>query len=278
MKGNTLTFHDKKSLAAISDTVGQAAFTAVFFMNRFMKTNIIKKALSFIAAAFILTATNHAQAAITVTNGDFNDITGLTYVGDVWYNGIPSGWNTDFPNTFYTVKYTGITNGAYNYVANLSQLTVTSPFAALWQSVGTTDYTGDVTLKFDLSELTPSGTNWEVGAAIFQGPNFGTLLALGQIKNGSLYTDPGTGVVPNGLGTFEITAPSVASGSLLQIAFWTTGGTPGLDNVSIIPEPTTLDLISLPVTAGAYMVDMISKNIYTCGINPRKFNALTIVY
>jgi hypothetical protein len=241
-------------------------------------TNIIKKALSLIAAAFITTAANNAQAAITVTNGDFNDITGLTYVGDVWYNGIPSDWNTDFPNTFYTVKYTGITNGAYNYVANLSQLTVTSPFAALWQSVGTTDYTGDVTLKFDLSELTPSGTNWEVGAAIFQGPNFGTLLALGQIKNGSLYTDPGTGVVPNGLGTFELTAPSVASVSLLQIAFWTTGGTPGLDNVSIIPEPTTLDLISLPVTAGAYMVDMISKNIYTCGINPRKFNALTIVY
>ena len=86
------------------------------------------------------------------------------------------------------------------------------------------------------------------------------------------------GVPQNGVGTFELTALNVASGSLLQIAFWTTGGTPGLDNVSIIPEPTTLDLISLPVTAGAYMVDMISKNIYSCGINPKKFNALTIVY
>jgi len=32
MKGNTLTFHDKKSLAAISDTIGQAAFSAAFFM------------------------------------------------------------------------------------------------------------------------------------------------------------------------------------------------------------------------------------------------------
>jgi len=32
MKGNTLTFHDKKSLAAISDTIGQAAFNAAFFM------------------------------------------------------------------------------------------------------------------------------------------------------------------------------------------------------------------------------------------------------
>jgi hypothetical protein len=32
MKGNTLTFHDKKSLAAISDTIGQAAMNAAFFM------------------------------------------------------------------------------------------------------------------------------------------------------------------------------------------------------------------------------------------------------
>jgi len=32
MKGSTLTFHDKKSLAAISDTIGQAAMNAAFFM------------------------------------------------------------------------------------------------------------------------------------------------------------------------------------------------------------------------------------------------------
>jgi hypothetical protein len=32
MKGNTLTFHDEKSLAAISDTIGQAALDAAFFM------------------------------------------------------------------------------------------------------------------------------------------------------------------------------------------------------------------------------------------------------
>jgi len=32
MKGNTLTFHDEKSLAAISDTIVQAAMNAAFFM------------------------------------------------------------------------------------------------------------------------------------------------------------------------------------------------------------------------------------------------------
>jgi hypothetical protein len=71
---------------------------------------------------------------------------------------------------------------------------------------------------------------------------------------------------------------NVAAGSDIQVAFWTTGGTPALTNVSIIPEPTALELISLPVKVGLYMVDNISKNIYTCGINPRKFNALHIVY
>ena len=42
MKGNTLTFHDKKSLAAIGDTIRQAAFSAVFFMvNSIIWTFII---------------------------------------------------------------------------------------------------------------------------------------------------------------------------------------------------------------------------------------------
>jgi hypothetical protein len=217
--------------------------------NKTMKNKTMKNKsiLSLACALVLLCLGGQANAALSVINGDFSNLTGLTYVGGPWYSGVPSGWNTAFSNTIYTVKYTGITNGNHDYVANLSQLTVTDPFAALWQSVGTTDYTGDVTLKFDLSELTPSGTSWEVGAAIFRGPNFGTLLALGQIKNGSLYTAPGTGVVPNGIGTFEITAPSLASGSLLQIAFWTTGGTPSLDNVSIsqVPEPSTGSMMGL---------------------------------
>jgi len=243
-----------------------------------MKNNLFKKVLKSTAAkliaAFLMLSSGQSKAALSVINGDFSDLTGNTYVGDVWYNGIPSGWNTDFPNTIYTVKYTGITNGTYDYVANISQLTSTSPnFYALYQSVGTTDYTGDVTVKFDLTNI--NGGGYDVGVAIFQGPNFNTLLANRSIQD--VFPDA-NGVPQNGVGTFELTALNVASGSLLQIAFWTTGGTPGLDNVSIIPEPTTLDLISLPVTAGAYMVDMISKNIYSCGINPKKFNALTIVY
>jgi hypothetical protein len=32
MKGNTLTFHDEKKVAVTRDTIGQAAFSAAFFM------------------------------------------------------------------------------------------------------------------------------------------------------------------------------------------------------------------------------------------------------
>jgi hypothetical protein len=205
------------------------------------KTMKTKSTLSLTCGLVLLCLGGQANAALTVINGDFSNLTGLTHVGGPWYSGLPNGWNTDFPNTIYTVKYTGITNGNHDYVANLSQLTSTSPnFYALSQSVGTTDYTGDVTVKFDLSNI--NGGGYDVGVAIFQGPNFNTLLANRSIQD--VFPDV-NGVPQNGVGTFELTAPSVASGSLLQIAFWTTGGTPALDNVSIsqVPEPSSYALL-----------------------------------
>ena len=202
-----------------------------------MKT---KSLLSLTCALVLLCLGGQANAALTVINGDFSNLTGLAYEGGPWYSGLPSGWNTNFPNTIYTLKYTGISNGTSDYVANLSQLTSTSPsFYALSQSVGTTDYTGDVTVKFDLSNI--NGGGYDVGVAIFQGPNFNTLLANRSIQD--VFPDA-NGIPQNGVGTFELKASSVASGSLLQIAFWTTGGTPGLDNVSIsqVPEPSSYAL------------------------------------
>jgi hypothetical protein len=220
------------------------------------KTMKTKSILSLTCGLVLLCLGGQANAALTVINGDFNDLTGLTYVGGPWYSGIPSGWNTDFPNTIYTLKYTGISNGTSEYVANLSQLTSTSPnFYALWQSVGTTDYTGDVTVKFDLSNI--NGGAYDVGVAIFRGPNFNTLLANRSIQD--VFPDV-NGVPQNGVGTFELTAPSVASGSLLQIAFWTTGGTPSLDNVSIIPEPSSYALM-LGGTASLLLLRLLRRRV-----------------
>jgi len=213
--------------------------------NKTMKNKTMKNKsiLSLACALVLLCLGGQANAALSVINGDFSNLTGLTYMGGPWYSGVPSGWNTDFPNTAYSLLYTGNPSpGVFTYAANLSQLTTTSPFTTLNQSVGTTDYTGDVTLKFDLSNI--SGGWYDVGVAIFQGPNSNTLLANRSIQD---VIPDAKGVPQNGVGTFELTAPSVASGSLLQIAFWTTGGTPSLTNVSIsqVPEPSTGSMMAL---------------------------------
>ena len=198
-----------------------------------MKT---KSLLTLTCALGLLCLGGQANAALLVTNGNFSNLTGLTYEGGPWYSGVPTGWSTGKEGTTYSVKYTGNPSpDVYTYAANLSQLTVTSPsFASLNQSVGTTDLTGAVTLKFDLADF--GTTNWEVGAAIYTN-NFGTLLANTSIVNGF------SGL--NGIGTYELTASNVASGAPLQIAFWTTGGTPSLTNVSIsqVPEPGTWALL-----------------------------------
>jgi hypothetical protein len=203
-----------------------------------MKTKSIL--LSMTCALGMLCLGGQANAAVLVTNGNFSDLTGLTYEGGPWYSGVPSGWSSSKADTTYSVKYTGNPSpGVFTYAANLSQLSVTSPsFASLNQSVGTTDFTGAVTLKFDLADFTLPSTNWEVGAAIYTN-NFGTLLANTSIVNGFSGS--------NGIGTFELTASNVASGAPLQIAFWTTGGTPSLTNVSIsqVPEPSTWAMMLL---------------------------------
>jgi hypothetical protein len=201
-----------------------------------MKT---KSLLTLTCALGLFCLGGQANAALLVTNGNFSNLTGLTFVGGGWYSGVPTGWSSNKPDTTYSVLLTGDT-----YVANLAQLTRTSPaFNALTQNVGTTDYFGDVTLKFDMSTF-PNSPDWQVGAGIYSN-NFGSLLATRQIKNGAAFADPVTGVVPNGIGTFELTALNVAAGSDIQVAFWTTGAAAGLTNVSIsqVPEPGTWALL-----------------------------------
>jgi hypothetical protein len=209
------------------------------------KTMKTKTILSLTCALVLLCLGGQANAAVVVTNGNFSDLTGLTYEGGPWYSGVPTGWSGI--NTSYTVIYTGNPSpGVFTYAANLGALTSTAPnFDTLNQSVGTTDYTADVTLKFDLSNLNSNG--YQVGVGIYGGSNSDTLLATRSVVH--QFPDV-NGVPQNGVGTFELTALSVASGSLLKIAFWNTSGTGGaasLTNVSIsqIPEPSTGSMMAL---------------------------------
>ena len=197
------------------------------------KTMKTKSILSLTCGLVLLCLGGQANAALVLTNGNFSNTSDLINNGGGWYSGVPTGWSSNKPDTTYSVQLTGDT-----YVANLGQLTRTSPeFNPLFQNVGTTDYFGDVTLKFDMSSFSNS-PEWQVGAGIYSN-NFGSLLATRQIKNGAAFADPVTGVVPNGIGTFELTALNVAAGSDIQIAFWTAAAPAGVTNVSIIPEPST---------------------------------------
>jgi len=186
-----------------------------------MKT---KALLSLTCALGMLCLGGQANASLLVTNGNFSDLTGLTSLGDPWYSGVPAGWNGI--DKTYTVEYTGSPSGVDTYIANLPQLVSSTPWITLNQSVGTTDVTGDVTLKFDLTGF--NGSINRVGVGIYQGPAFNAVLASQAYINQT--------------GTFNLTALNVASGTPLQIAFWTDAGTPALTAVSISQVPRGLDL------------------------------------
>ena len=235
-----------------------------------MKINLLKRLLrnsaAKLIAAFLMLSSGQANAALTITNGDFQDLTGLTVTTTGWYRGVPDSWTGNTGNLGYNV----IDYSSGNLGANLQTLGPSSPtFTPLYQSAGLLESTGNVTLSFNILGLSPT---YGMGAAIYDassgtGPGSGgwTILTQGSYNQ----------TVPT---TQTLIAANVAAGTTIGVGFWSWAGAPGLDNVSVIPEPTALELISLPVKASLCMVDTISNNIYSCGINSKKFNALTIVY
>jgi hypothetical protein len=108
----------------------------------------MKKTSSFsfgavLAAAAITSVLATSAEGLTVTNGDFSDLTGLTAQPQIgWYQGVPAGWTSTAVDPTYAVLDGTIGNPPP--VANLGQL------AGLGQNVGTTVSASQVTLKFDL--------------------------------------------------------------------------------------------------------------------------------
>jgi hypothetical protein len=133
-----------------------------------MKTSLLPIAF---AAMLVSVAAHRSHAELVVVNGDFQDLTGLTAQGGGWYNGTPTGW-TGVPASTFSVLNTG----SSGYAANPSQLASMSPsFIPLWQTVGTVDATGPVTLKFDIVSLNNSAVN--LAAAIWPNSAFSGVLA-----------------------------------------------------------------------------------------------------
>jgi hypothetical protein len=197
-----------------------------------MKTPTIIPAL--VATALLhIVATDRASAALSLTNGNFQDLTGLTPNAVTgWYNGVPAGWSSSTTSlTFNVINYS-----SGNLGANLQTLGPSTPtFTPLYQSVGLLPSTGDVSLSFNILGLSAT---YGMAAAIYDassgtGPTDGwNLLVSGSYDQ----------TVP---AIQTLIAPNVAANTTVGIGFWRWAGSPGIDNVTVVPEPSTYALLVL---------------------------------
>lgn len=196
----------------------------------------MKSTLLSIACAITLVAVgaHRSHAELVVTNGNFQDLSGLTALGGVWYGGVPTGWTG--VNANYTVRELDPAPSG-NYAANLNTLTTTSPsFQPLYQAIGTLPSQAIVSMTFELIPLiAPTG----MSAGIFNtnssaSYNDWTPLALPP----SVYTTAGFYTLA--------TAAPISAGTPIGIAFWQgggSGGAPAVDNITVVPEPSSAMLI-----------------------------------
>ena len=195
-----------------------------------MKT---KSLLPLTCALVLLCLGGQANAALTITNGDFQSNVGLTAQPGApgWYQGVPAGWFSSTTNLNYNV----INYNSGNLGANIQTLGPSAPFAPLYQSAGLLDSTGKVTLTFNILGLSP---NYGIAAGIYSANSDGSpLTVFNSLASGSYTQASGS------LQTLE--ALNVAAGTRVGVAFWSWAGAPGVDNVSLVPEPSTSTLLLL---------------------------------
>ena len=195
-----------------------------------MKTSIIIPAL--VATALLhIVATDRASAALSLTNGNFQDLTGLTPNAVTgWYNGVPAGWSSSTTSLTFNV----INWNSGDLAANLQTLGPSSPsFTPLYQSAGLMPSTGDVTLSFSI--LGFSGT-YGMAAAIYNAPAGGSPASGWTVLTSASYDQTA--------GSFQtLVAPNVVADTPIAVGFWQWAGSPGIDNVSVVPEPSTYALL-----------------------------------
>ena len=195
-----------------------------------MKTSIIIPAL--VATALLhIVATDRASAALSLTNGNFQDLTGLTPNAVTgWYNGVPAGWSSSTTSLTFNV----INWNSGDLAANLQTLGPSSPsFTPLYQSAGLMPSTGDVTLSFSI--LGFSGT-YGMAAAIYNAPAGGSPASGWTVLTSASYDQTA--------GSFQtLVAPNVVADTPIAVGFWQWASSPGIDNVSVVPEPSTYALL-----------------------------------
>ena len=193
-----------------------------------MKT---KSFLSLTCALVLLCLGGQANAALTIINGNFQDLTGLSATPGApgWYNRVPFGWSSSTSNLSYNV----INWNAGNLAANIQTLGPTSPFTPLYQSAGLLDSTGTVKLSFNILGFSPT---YGMSAGIYRANLDGTPVTRFDSLASASYTE-----TSGSLQTLEVL--NVAAGTRVGVAFWSWAGAPGIDNVNLVPEPSAFSLL-----------------------------------
>ena len=199
-----------------------------------MKTKSMKtKSLpSLTCALALLCLGGQANAALTITNGDFQDLTGLNPQPGApgWYQGVPAGWASSTGSLNYNV----INWSAGNLAANIQTLGPASPsYAPLYQSAGLLDSAGTVKLSFNILGFSP---NYGMAAGIYSANLDGTPVTNFSSLASATYTENS-----GSLQTLEVL--NVAAGTRVGVAFWSWAGSPGVDNVNLVPEPSAFSLL-----------------------------------
>lgn len=194
-----------------------------------MKQPILKIPSLFLAILAGLAMTSNSRAALSLINADFQVSTGLTNLGGGWYGGVPAGW------TGVNGNYSVMNWNSGDLAANLQVVGPGgSPFRPLYQSAGLLDSAAVVSLSFDILTFV---AGYDVRAGIFNtngSSDFSSWTALAL---------PPAGYTNGGRYTLETAAP-IAGGTLIGVAFWQgASGAGGIDNVSVIPEPSALSLL-----------------------------------
>lgn len=169
--------------------------------------------LSLLAATVGRTQTTSPPSAdavgageLTLVNGDFGDLSGLTAGANGWHAGVPRGWRSESKDTTYAV---------HDQAGPSAPLCNVSVLGFLLQDAGTLAETSDVVLNFDVTSPWPTGAN--LGAALLDGNN--QPLVNADFKEGKGQ---------------RLVARKVPAGTKIIVEFWATNGTtPGLDNVTV---------------------------------------------
>ena len=185
---------------------------------------------------------HQSRAELVVSNGNFQNTSGLTPTAGApgWYNGVPVGWSSSTASLTFNV----INWNSGNFAANLQTLGTPSPFAPLYQSVGTLDSTGDVTLTFNILGFSAT---YVAAAAIYNATPGGSPTTTWAVLATATYDQTA--------GSFQtLVAPNVAANTPIAVGFWSGTGAPGVDNVSVtaIPEPGTWAAAALLAAGAAF--------------------------